>query len=56
MPDDLPNIRRAIKELRAEYRDVEVLRLQRRCQELYSQVKRLQRELSEERGETRRVA
>lgn len=40
--DDLPNLRRAMAEMRAEHRDVEVLRLKRRCQELHARIRELQ--------------
>jgi chaperonin cofactor prefoldin len=44
-PIELPHLQRAFKEMREEFRDVEVLRLQRRCQELHRQIRELQHEI-----------
>jgi hypothetical protein len=44
-PIELPHLQRAFKEMREEFRDVEVLRLQRRCQELHRQIRELQHEM-----------
>jgi hypothetical protein len=44
--DGLPNVWRAVEELRAEYRDIEVLRLRKQIQVLHGENRELARRLA----------